>query len=480
MARIIPKYHKGEDAPYAYSIRVFRGKDENGKELSPYQMTWEVPATMKDEKRIKNALSKVVGEFETDCRRGQVSADNRTVKEYARYYLDISARDNKIKSTSFYYSLLPRIEEELGHIKLSNLSVKDLNKFYLKLQTEDVRKDKKARAKDKFLEIKKERKITHDKLAELTGLSDNTIRSMCQQKNVAILSAEKASEALQCDFRQVFDIVYSRGVKTPGLSPKTIKEYHNFIHGMIDMAYAEGVVRENIADKARPPRADRKEAEFFEIEEILRIREALDQEPMKYKAILYLLIETGMRKGEVLGLKWENIDFDNCCIRVQNNLQWARGVGLYTDSPKNYQPRTINISHPVMDFLKEYKILEDEFKDGRSDDNEEYNPEGWLFHQENGHKAMFPDTVNHWMTKVERKYNLPHLYPHKFRHSQASILIASNVDIVTVSKRLGHKQVSTTQNVYAHLLDKMDEQAAKAVSAAVWDKELPGEGENHE
>lgn len=89
MARIIPKFRKGEEEPYAYNIRVFRGKDAAGKELSPYSMTWRVPEGLKTEESIKRALNKVVWQFETDCLRGTVSIENRTVSEYARYFIDI-------------------------------------------------------------------------------------------------------------------------------------------------------------------------------------------------------------------------------------------------------------------------------------------------------------------------------------------------------------------------------------------------------
>ena len=287
MARVIPKYRKGKDQPYAYNIRVFRGKDENGKELKPYQMTWEVPTGLKDAKRIKNALDKVVGEFETDCKRGNISADNRTLSEYIRYFMELSERDKKVRSLDYYASLLPRIEQELGYIRINQLTVKDLNKFYLKLQKEDVRKDKKAVAKEKLIRLKAEQHITHKRLALLAGLSDNTVRLMCQRKRVSLESAMKASDALRCPLKEVFDIVSAPATENErGLSAKTIRGYHNFLHNVLDFARREGVIVRNPADSAVPPQVKRKEAEFFDVEEIIRIREALKNEPLNQTRVV--------------------------------------------------------------------------------------------------------------------------------------------------------------------------------------------------
>lgn len=96
----------------------------------------------------------------------------------------------------------------------------------------------------------------------------------------------------------------------------------------------------------------------------------------------------------------------------------------------------------------------------------EYNSEGYLFIQESG-KIMSPNSINEWMLRLSKKLDM-HIHPHKFRHSQASILYASGTDVVTISKRLGHKQVSTTQNIYAHLMEKSDRAAANMIDALLF------------
>ena len=87
------------------------------------------------------------------------------------------------------------------------------------------------------------------------------------------------------------------------------------------------------------------------------------------------------------------------------------------------------------------------------------NPEGLLFTQENG-QPMCPDSVTTYLRRFSKRYGLPHIYPHLFRHTMASLLIFEHVDPVSVSKRLGHAQVSTTTDKYAHVIAEADQQNA--------------------
>jgi integrase len=105
----------------------------------------------------------------------------------------------------------------------------------------------------------------------------------------------------------------------------------------------------NIADTATPPKTVKHEAEFFELEEVLAIRDALLQQPLKWQVITDLLIDTGARRSEILGLKWEDIDFKNNNIDIHNNLQYTPDRGIYLEeSTKNYEDRVVTVSPEVM------------------------------------------------------------------------------------------------------------------------------------
>lgn len=462
MATVVP--HKNKDGKIvSYQIQVYRGRDSSGKKLKPYTTSWKVPDTYKTQKAIEKALAKVIGEFETACKRGEVSSDKRTFSEYARYYITLKQRDSKRKAIEFYNNLLPVIDEEIGYIKIATLTTEHLNRFYLKLEKSDIRRDKKACGTSHLLSEKKRRNLTNKDIQEMSGLSKNTVATALQCKNIAITSAEKIATALDMRLGDIFEIVTPGDGK--GFSSKTIHHYHTFIHSVLKQAKREKVVRENVAEDALPPSVKKKEADFFEIEEIVDIRKALDNEPLKYRIMVYLLVDSGIRRGELFGIRWSSVNFNTNEINIENNVQYGSGIGLYNDTTKTDESRTISISPEIMERLKQYKRYQNKQKLllGGS----EYNKEGYLFIQDNGN-VMHPSSLNKWLTRFETRHNLPHIYPHKFRHSQASILYASKVDIVTISNRLGHKQVSTTQDIYAHMMKNSDRKASNAIAEALY------------
>lgn len=467
MANITPIKDKDGNVT-SYRIRVYRGKDSNGKQLKPFTMNWKIPDTYKSEKAILKAVEKVAGEFEANCKRGEISIDRRTFEEYANYYIQLCERDCKAATITFYHRLMPLISEELGPIRLNQLTPEHLNRFYLKLQNGDVKRDRKAIAKDTLLELRKEEGTKSKTLVEQTGLCDNTIRLAFKPNKIAVESAEKIAAYYDKPINDLFSISTSG----KGLSPKYINHFHSFIHTVLGQAVKEGCINRNIADQATPPKNPRHEAEFFEVEEILKIKEVLDEEPMKYRLATYLLINTGIRRGELIGIRWKSVDFENATIRIENNVVYTEEHGLVTNTPKNNECRTVNIAPELIPLLKAYKkqqryeaslrfsYITDDIQRQRM--IREYNSEGYLFIQESG-KIMSPNTINEWMIKLSKRLGM-RIHPHKFRHSQASILYASGVDIVTISKRLGHKQVSTTQNIYAHMMEKSDKEASDKIA----------------
>lgn len=178
-----------------------------------------------------------------------------------------------------------------------------------------------------------------------------------------------------------------------------------------------------------------------------------------------------MRKGELFGICRDDIDWDTNTIDICHNIQWDNEIGLYDDTPKNGKGRNISIADEVMHALRQYVAQMDEYALLMYGSMEEYrklNKNGYIFVQDDFIHVMNPSSLNHWLTGFEKKYELPHIYPHKFRHSQASLLYSSNIDIVTISNRLGHAQVSTTQNIYSHLMKGQDRKASNAIAQKLY------------
>ena len=107
---------------------------------------------------------------------------------------------------------------------------------------------------------------------------------------------------------------------------------------------------------------------------------------------------------------------------------------------------------------------------------EYYKDQGFVFTQDNGN-PIHPDSVTGWMDKFSKRHNLPHINPHAFRHTMASILYFNKADSVSISKRLGHAQVSTTANIYAHIIESADQQNTDILADVFFEKGLNFESE---
>lgn len=252
--------------------------------------------------------------------------------------------------------------------------------------------------------------------------------------------------------------------KTGGsLSAKTIVEHHRLIHTVLKQAVMEGLIPLNPADRVVPPKSERKEVNYFQPEEVERIRDALEAEPLKWKAITHLFLITGARRGEILGIKWADCDFERNTIHIARNVQYSKERGIYTDTTKTKtSDRLVSVPAETMQLLRQYKAWQ---SGERMRLGAYYESEDFLFTQENGH-PMHPDSVTDWMAKFAKRHDLPHINPHAFRHTMASVLYFRGADSVSISKRLGHAQVSTTANIYAHVIAKADEKNAELLEDA--------------
>ena len=277
----------------------------------------------------------------------------------------------------------------------------------------------------------------------------------------------KINELRACHLNRFYEKLSSVGMnkKTGGcLSNKTIREYHELIRTILAQAVKEGLVSENVADRATPPKKEHKEAEFFEPEEIISILKALENESTKWQALTYLIIDTGARRGEMLGIKWDSVDFDSNTIYLCNNVLYTKTDGIYEDTTKTKKNRAVAISPIVMSILAAWKEEQAYERDLMGN---LWTETGFVFTQKNGH-VMHPDSVTTWYRRFSKRNDLPRIYPHKFRHTQASILINEGVNIVAVSKRLGHAKVSTTTDIYSHILAKADRTACDALDKVLF------------
>ena len=245
------------------------------------------------------------------------------------------------------------------------------------------------------------------------------------------------------------------------LSAKTILEHHRLISTVLEQAVKEGLVPFNVASRATLPKAEHKEVNYFQPEQVAAIRDALEREPMKWKTLVHLLLITGARRGEVLGLKWDKVDWEGNRIYICNSVLYSPDIGIYESTPKTERSRRyITLPAETMQLLKRYRVWQSE---ERLRLGEYYQNQDFVFSQDNG-KPMHPDSVTDYLKKFSKRHGLPHINAHAFRHTMASMLYFNGVDSVSISKRLGHAQVSTTANIYAHVMEEADQRNADILS----------------
>jgi integrase len=456
----------------SYKIRVFRGRDTDGKQLKPYMKTWKPDEGM-TARQIKEALNEQVVLFANQCKQGYDVDNKQTFAAYAAYVLGLKERNNvaKHRTINRYKELLERINPEIGHLKVADIRLQHLNELYKKLSGVGIRKDGgKATPKADINEIMKKEKLTRAKLSEISGISSATITAICQGSTVALKSATALCEALKMSMNKLFEVKEDN--KT--LSDKTILEHHRLIKTIFSQAEKEMLVSYNPAKKSTPPTLEKTEANYIDEEDIYRIAACLEKEPLKWQAAVHLLLITGARRGEILGLKWRVVDRKNRQIHICNNLLYSKERGIYEDSTKTKESRYVKLPVETMELLEQYKAWYDE---QAKISGSKWEQTDFLFVQDNG-KPMNPDSLTDYCRKFSERNGLPHINPHALRHTQASLLYFKGVDSISISKRLGHKNVSTTTDMYGHIMRKADEISAECVADVVFRRSKQNEAES--
>lgn len=440
----------------SFKITVTTGRNTDGKQVRRFK-TWR-PAPGMTERQMEKAAQKAALDFEREIELGYQADNRQSFAEYANYVLDLKERSGaKHKTIASYQNLLQRITPAIGHLKLSEIRPQHLNRFYKALAAQGVRSGPaKARPTTDLSALLKGRRMSHKAAAEAAGISAATVDAACLGRAVSEETARKLCAALGLSLEKCFTIERD----TRSLSNKTILEYHRCIHSILAQAEREMIVPYNAADKATPPKVTRKEVNYFQPAELPLILNALDKEPIKWRAIVNLLIVTGCRRGEIAALKWSKVDFKVGKITIDATLLYDPQRGIYENATKTGDIRYLKLPAETMALLKEYRRwwVELRFKNG-----DRWAGTDYLFVQNDG-KPINPGSISAWVSRFAKRHDLPHINPHAFRHTVASVLINNGQDIVTVSRRLGHSRTSTTLDIYSHLIAEADAEASECIA----------------
>lgn len=443
----------------AYKITVTTGRDRDGKQVRHFK-TWR-PAPGMTERQIEKAVQKAAFEFEQQIERGFAADNRQSFSEYADYVIDLKERSGaKRRTVERYRDLMKRINPAIGHLKLADIRPQHLNMFYADLGKAGVRESQiKATPKKDIAQLMKQKRLSAAALSRSTGIAASTFAPAIHGNTVSLHTADALAAALGHKTETLFKLSQDNSP----LSAKTILEYHRLISTIMSQAEKEMLIPYNPAHRATPPKLTRGEVDSFQPEELARILDCLENEPIKWRTITHLLIVTGCRRGEIMGLHWDAIDWEDQQLRIDRALLYTAESGIYEDTTKTRETRFIKVPAETMQLLKLYKAYYDGL---RVKNGDRWIDSGYVFTRDDG-GIMNPDNVTQWLGNFAKKYDLPPIHPHKFRHTMASLLIYNGTDALTVSKRLGHAKVSTTTDIYSHMIKRADERAADCIADAI-------------
>ena len=412
-----------------YQITVSLGYDIQGKKL--LETTTFVPDPALTPKQQEKAATAFAYEFETKIKNG-FAMDGRkiTLKEFSERWINEYAKNNLQPGTVKKYQeeLNDKILPALGHLKLSAIKPHILISFYNSMLKDGVRKDG----------------------------------------------------------------------KSGGYSSGTIRKTSNVLSSILRSAVEWEVIEQNPCDKVKPPSApDTSEnIKFFTPEQAIRFLDYLDKPysckisahkriddtgkeysvgdysikkeiPLQLRILLELAIYSGCRKAELLALTWSDIDFLSDTISISKAVTVVDGKPIIKAPKTKSSFRKVSIPHSLILKLKKLQVSQAEY---RFRVGAYWKGAEWVFTQDDG-TMMNYSTPYHTLQNIIKRYNQDHpkeqslpLIPfHGLRHTAASLLIASNQDIKTVSARMGHAQTSTTLNIYTHRLEAGDRKASNAL-----------------
>lgn len=239
-----------------------------------------------------------------------------------------------------------------------------------------------------------------------------------------------------------------------GLSNKTILYFHRIIHCALNQAMKWQFIIRNVADCVDTPKPEKYKPLVLNNKEITQLIKAISNTDIYIPVIIG--IYTGMRRGEILGLTWKNIDLEQGTLKVVQAL-YPTANGLIFSSPKTENSiRKISMPLTLINILKDYKVKQETIKN-RLGNN--YNDVDLVCALANGN-PIHPTTLNHKFRDLLKENNLPLIRFHDLRHTHASLLLKEHVEPKVISERLGHSNIKITLDIYSHIYEETNMEVA--------------------
>ncbi len=240
-----------------------------------------------------------------------------------------------------------------------------------------------------------------------------------------------------------------------GLSPRTVLHAHRILRGALGHGLRWGLLMRNVCDAVDPPRPRRKEMTALDYPDVQRFLDVASGSP--YGPLFFLAIYTGLRRSELLGLRWSAIDLGHRTMSITETLHVVKGKGLVSLEPKSDRSRRqVSLAPDASALLAGLKIKQREQTEIQG---MEWRESGYVFCHADG-SPFYPNTVSKRFSELVKKARIPHVRLHDMRHTHATLMLKEGVNPRTVAERLGHSSVVITLDTYSHVLPGLQEEAA--------------------
>lgn len=407
-----------KDGSRVYEIRVARGRDPvTGKQLTPYTTRYKPPEGWSAKKAMKQAQVEAAA-FEARCRAGEVmtKAERKTYEQEQIRIAELAKREEASKLT---FS---------GYVEL----------------------------------FMKESTISR---------SDGTLTNYRNvfRRAIPFLGDYKMEEITPVIMRSYITELQTNGVSERNgepLSYNTIAKHYNVLHTFFEAAVTDEIIEFSPMQRMKKPKPKKDEIKMeskaLTVDQSKRLIECLKNEPVMWRALVMLLLDSGCRRGEAVALRWDDVDLKSGYTQVKGNAQYTVEKGKYITTPKSGKGRMVILNQPVLAILKEWKREQAKWLLSMG-----LPHTGFIFTQDDG-EMLNPNAPTKYLSKFGKKYNFPGLHPHTLRHTMATVSIANGADIVSISKKLGHAAPSITLNIYSHANQEAQLRANKSLEMALY------------
>ena len=244
--------------------------------------------------------------------------------------------------------------------------------------------------------------------------------------------------------------------KRQTLKPGSLSVINAALSAALEDALKQGLVARNVAKLIDLPSRERYEGQVLTVEQARKLLETACGS--RLDALLLVAVTTAMRLGELVALRWSDVDLEKGALQVRHNLAWVSGMGYVEGEPKTKKGRRrIVLPSVVLEALKEHKERQDE---ARKKSGDRWQERGLVFCNLSG-GYFNPNHVRFLFKKLLKAAGLPDVRFHDLRHSAATVLLAARMDLKAVSEMLGHSSISITADIYQSVLSEQQQEIVK-------------------